>query len=70
MKFDDQLARLRPHKKHKKFADPGFDFDRLYKPAYHHIGKYGYKCMSCTSLFSGLLGPKIISTLWSSNKGE
>ena len=46
-RFDDQLARLLRHKKHKKFAHPGLEFDRLYKPAYHHSGSYGNKCKSC-----------------------
>ncbi|KAI9778746.1 MAG: hypothetical protein M1816_003919 [Peltula sp. TS41687] len=42
--FDDQLARLRTH---KKFAHPGLEHDRLFKAEYHHIGDSGSKCVAC-----------------------
>lgn len=46
-RFGDHLARLLRHKDHKKFAHPGLELDKLYKPQYRHIGTYWNKCISC-----------------------
>lgn len=43
-KFDDQLMRLRGH---KRFSHPGLEQDRLFSAKYHHIGVYGSNCMAC-----------------------
>ncbi|KAF2475260.1 kinesin light chain [Lindgomyces ingoldianus] len=45
--FARQLERLRKHKKHRAFAHPGLEHDRLYKAAYLHVGGYGSKCATC-----------------------
>ncbi|KAF2624855.1 kinesin light chain [Macroventuria anomochaeta] len=45
--FDDQLARLQRHKKKRKFAHPGVEHDKLFKPAYRHNGDYTLKCTAC-----------------------
>jgi hypothetical protein len=44
--FASQLERLQVQK-HKKFAHPGLEHDQLFKPAYHHVGGYGSKCVTC-----------------------
>ncbi|OAK95334.1 purine and uridine phosphorylase [Phaeosphaeriaceae sp. SRC1lsM3a] len=45
--FARQLERLQKYKKHTIFAHPGLEHDRLYKAAYHHVGDYESKCVSC-----------------------
>lgn len=42
--FQNHLARLRGR---KKFEHPGFEHDRLFRAAYHHVGEYGSKCVAC-----------------------
>jgi nucleoside phosphorylase len=45
--FDDQLARLRRHKRKARFAYPGLEHDKLYKAAYCHASEYRSKCTAC-----------------------
>jgi nucleoside phosphorylase len=42
--FDNQLARLQ---RHRKFAYPGHEHDRLFKPTYHHVGDSRSICTAC-----------------------
>jgi nucleoside phosphorylase len=45
--FDEQLARLRRHKKKARFAYPGFEHDKLFKATYSHAGDYRSPCTTC-----------------------
>jgi nucleoside phosphorylase len=42
--FEDQLARLRGH---KKFAHPGLEHDRLFRATYRHADRYSDSCITC-----------------------
>ncbi|CAI6333723.1 unnamed protein product [Periconia digitata] len=45
--FDHQLARLRRHKLHRRFAHPGVEHDRLFKASYSHVGNSKSNCAAC-----------------------
>jgi hypothetical protein len=43
--FGDQLSRLKCHG--KEFDYPGLEHDKLFKPAYRHVGDYSSRCITC-----------------------
>lgn len=42
--LETQCKRL---KDHDEFLHPGFEYDKLFRPAYHHIGEDGSGCKAC-----------------------
>ncbi|KAH7088968.1 hypothetical protein FB567DRAFT_591081 [Paraphoma chrysanthemicola] len=46
-RFHDQLSRLQRSTKKRKFAHPGLEHDRLFKPTYSHVGEIRSKCVGC-----------------------